>query len=189
MAPGRMARALIRAVGERALTERESKLILSFYGIRTTREILAASSEHAVTAATEIGYPVVLKAESPLLRDKSEAGAVILDVPDEATLRRGFKRVLTNAWSAVPSDSVSGVLVQELIPNGDEVTVRMIRDDQRPPAVVCEPPGVPPDVSRRFEALCRDLGDMISDLHADLLIAPNGEACVVDCSVVPAGTW
>jgi len=134
---GRRARALVRAVGGRALTEREGKIILALYGIRTTREILAADSEHAVAAAEQIGYPVALKAESPLLLHKSEAGAVILNVPDETTLRSRFKRVLTNAWSASPSDAVSGVLVQEMIAPGTEVIIGMTRDPQFGPIIAC----------------------------------------------------
>jgi len=132
---GRRARALVRAVGNRSLTERESKAILALYGIRTTREILAGDSEHAVAAAEEIGYPVALKAESPLLLHKSEAGAVILNVTDETMLRSRFKRVLTNAWSAVPSDSVTGVLVQEMIAPGTEVIVGMTLDRQFGPVI------------------------------------------------------
>jgi hypothetical protein len=132
---GRRARALVRAVGNRALTEREGKAILSLYGIRTTREILAGDSEHAVAAAEQIGYPVALKAESPLLLHKHDAGAVILNVTDETMLRSRFKRALTNAWSAVPSDSVTGVLVQEMIAPGTEVIVGMTRDRQFGPVI------------------------------------------------------
>jgi acetyltransferase len=132
---GRRARALVRAVGARALTEREGKAILALYGIRTTREILAADSEHAVAAAEEIGYPVALKAESPLLLHKNDAGAVILNVTDETMLRSRFKRALTNAWSAVPSDSVTGVLVQEMIAPGAEMIVGMSLDRQFGPVI------------------------------------------------------
>jgi acetyltransferase len=138
----RRARGLLRAVGGRALTERESKVILALYGIRTTREILATDSEHAVAAAEEIGYPVALKAESPLLLHKNDAGAVILNVTDEAMLRSRFKRALTNAWSAVPSDSVTGVLVQEMVPPGTEVIIGMSRDPQFGPIIACGLGGV-----------------------------------------------
>jgi acetyltransferase len=134
---GGQARALVRAAGGRTLTERESKAVLALYGIRTTREILAADSEHAVVAAAEIGYPVALKAESPDLLHKSDAGAMMLNVPDETTLRRSFKRVLTNAWSAVPAFSVNGVLVQEMIASGTEMIVGMSRDAQFGPVVAC----------------------------------------------------
>jgi acyl-CoA synthetase (NDP forming) len=136
------ARAMVQAVGRRAMTEREGKVILALYGIRTTREILAADSEHAVAAAEQIGYPVALKAESPLLLHKHDAGAVILNVTDETMLRSRFKRALTNAWSAVPSDSVTGVLVQEMVPPGTEVIVGMSRDPQFGPIVACGLGGV-----------------------------------------------
>ena len=131
------ARILVQSASGRALTERESKAVLALYGIRTTREILAADSEHAVAAAEEIGYPVALKAEAPDLLHKTEAGAILLNVADEAGVRRGFKRVLTNAWSAVPAFSVNGVLVQEMIPSGTEVIMGMSRDPQFGPVVAC----------------------------------------------------
>src|SRR5689334_18715321 len=99
---GDRARMLVQAPGGRPLTERESKAILALYGIPVTREILAPSFEAAVEAAQKIGYPVAVKAESPLLQDKSEAGAVMLDIADEVGLKRGFKRTLAGAWATVP---------------------------------------------------------------------------------------
>ena len=72
-----------------------------------------------------------------MLLHKSDAGAILLNVADEAALRRGFKRVLTNAWAAVPADSVNGVLVQEMIPSGTEVIVGMSRDPQFGPVIAC----------------------------------------------------
>ena len=44
----------------RALTERESKEILSLYGVSSTRERLAISAAEAVLFAEEIGYPPAL---------------------------------------------------------------------------------------------------------------------------------
>ena len=137
MSIAEQARALVLSADGRTLTERESKAVLALYGIRTTREILAADSEHAVAAAEEIGYPVALKAESPELLHKSDAGAIMLNVADEAGVRRLFKRVLTNAWAAVPAFSVNGVLVQEMIPGGTEVIVGMSHDPQFGPVIAC----------------------------------------------------
>jgi acyl-CoA synthetase (NDP forming) len=154
------AREMVIAVGRRSLSERESKAILALYGIRTTREILASDSEHAVAAAEQIGYPVALKAESPYLLHKSEAGAVILNVPDETTLRSRFKRVLTNAWAAVPSDTVNGVLVQEMVPAGTEVIVGMSRDAQFGPIIACGLGGI--------------FVETLKDVH--LLVPPLSEA-------------
>jgi succinyl-CoA synthetase beta subunit len=131
------ARMLVRAAGGRSLTERESKAVLALYGIRTTREILAPSFERAVEAAEKIGYPVAVKAESPELLHKSDAGAVILDISDEVALKRGFKRTLAAAWATVPWASITGILVQEMIAPGTEVIVGMTNDPQSGPVVSC----------------------------------------------------
>jgi acetate---CoA ligase (ADP-forming) len=160
------------------LTGRESKAVLSLYGIRTPREILAPSFEDAVVAANEIGYPVVLKAEAPDLVRKTEAGAIMLDVADEATLRRCFKRVLTNAWGAVPAFSVSGVLVQERINGNAEIAVRMSQAG--------EAAAIPQEFAWRFAELCHDLRDLVEEIEVDPVIVDAEGACAVDCVIVPA---
>ncbi|HEY5493957.1 MAG TPA: acetate--CoA ligase family protein, partial [Candidatus Anoxymicrobiaceae bacterium] len=45
-----------------ALSEHDSKLLLAKYDVPTVPEKLAGSASEAVAAASEIGYPVVLKA-------------------------------------------------------------------------------------------------------------------------------
>ncbi|MFN8634950.1 MAG: acetate--CoA ligase family protein [Chloroflexota bacterium] len=143
----RRARGLIRAATSRGqasgrgLSEREGKAILALYGIRTPRELLAGSSEDAVLAAEQIGYPVTLKAESPYLIHTSETGTIIPDVADVTMLRSRFKRALTNAWSWSPADSVVGVLIQETVPSGTNAIVGVMRDPREQPVVVCELPG------------------------------------------------
>src|SRR5439155_15281622 len=112
------ARALVRASGGRPLTERESKAVLSLYGIRTTRESLVNSADGAVAAAREIGFPVVLKVESPELLHKTEAGAVLLGVEDSEAAAEGYERVLKNARRAAPRAEIRGVLVQEMVQSG-----------------------------------------------------------------------
>jgi acetate---CoA ligase (ADP-forming) len=156
----RRARALVRAASERrpgaagrGLTEREGKAILALYGVRTPREILAGSSEDAVLAAAQIGYPVTLTAQSPYLIHTSETGTVIPDVPDEQTLRSRFKRALTNAWTWSPADSVSGVMIQETVPCGTEVIVGVMRDPRERPVVVCELGGEPGDAPKDVQML------------------------------------
>ena len=56
---------LIRSALERgqlALSEYQSKKLLTLYGIPVTREKLSNSAEEAISAAVELGFPVVLKA-------------------------------------------------------------------------------------------------------------------------------
>lgn len=156
---GERARMLVRAAGRRPLTERESKAILALYGIPTTREILAASFEDAVAAAEQIGYPVAVKIESPDLLHKTDAGAIVLNIADEAGLRRGFKRVLANSWAVVPGDAIHGVLVQEMVAPGSEVIVGMSHDAQFGPVIACGLGGIFVETLKDVQLLLPPLSD------------------------------
>ena len=52
--------------------------LLREYGITTARVLPAASEAEAVAAASEIGYPVVLKTGEPEIAHKTEARGVVL---------------------------------------------------------------------------------------------------------------
>ncbi|MCM8748128.1 acetate--CoA ligase family protein [Thermomicrobiaceae bacterium CFH 74404] len=129
------ARALVRASGGRPLVEREAKTVLSLYGIPVTRERLATSPEEALVAAREIGYPVVLKVESPDIAHKTEAGGVLLGVTGEDAVRQGFARIVENARRHAPGAKVAGVLVQEMAAGGRELIVGMTVDPAFGPAI------------------------------------------------------
>ncbi len=113
----------------RALSERASKAILAQYGIPVTRERLCTSVDEALMAAREIGYPVALKLEAPGLLHKTEAGAVLLDVADEAALREGFARL-----QALEIAGACG-LVQEMVAGGVEVLLGMTSDPEFGPVI------------------------------------------------------
>jgi acyl-CoA synthetase (NDP forming) len=63
-----------------SLSEHQSKALLNLYGIPVTREIMATSVTDAVGFAEEIGFPVVLKVDSPDILHKSEANAIRVGV-------------------------------------------------------------------------------------------------------------
>lgn len=111
-----------------ALTERESKEILARYGIEITVEKTAASEDEAVAAAEEIGYPVVVKVDSPDVPHKSDAGCVALGVEDGGEVREAFKTVTDNAKKYRASAEVRGVTVQEMVTGGTEVLVGVSTD-------------------------------------------------------------
>jgi acetate---CoA ligase (ADP-forming) len=115
---------------DRPLTERESKAILAQYGIPVTRERVATSLLEALAAATDVGFPVAVKVESPALVHKTEAGGVVLNIVDAAALQQGYERL-----TALDVADMRGVLVQEMVPPGTEVIVGMTRDPQFGPVI------------------------------------------------------
>ena len=112
--------ALSTAQGRRTLTESRSKELLQAYGIPVTREILARSAAEAAAAAGSLGYPVVLKIESPDIAHKTEAGGVLLNLTDAAAVQEGYSSIMKRLGNTT-SASIDGVLVQEMLSPGLEV--------------------------------------------------------------------
>lgn len=130
-----LARAMVRAASGRPLVEREAKTLLGLYGIPTTRETLVTNADDAASAAREIGFPVVLKIESPDIAHKTEAGGVLLGVADEAAARDGFQTIIDNARAYNADAEISGVLVQEMVSGGREMILGMTQDPTFGPAI------------------------------------------------------
>jgi len=112
---------LIAAASSDRLTERESKQILSLYGIPTVREIRADSVESAAAAAAQLGFPLALKIESPDIVHKTEAGVVALNVSCLADLHAAYDRITANARLISPAARINGVLLQPMVHAGIEV--------------------------------------------------------------------
>jgi len=135
---------------KKILGEREAKTVLAQYGLRSAPGRQAKSADEAVAAAKALGYPVVLKADGDI-EHKTEAGAVKLDLRDEAALR---------AACAGMKAAKSGFLVQSMIQGGVELVVGMKRDPQVGPVLLVGLGGVMVEV----------LGDTA------LALAPVGKA-------------
>ena len=100
-----IARAL--GLGRPTLSESESKQLLAAWGVGSAREHRVNSAEAAVEAAEQLGFPVVLKVNSPDIPHKTEAGVVRLNLGDAAQVRTAYAEILANAkayLSALPLD-------------------------------------------------------------------------------------
>ncbi|MFP3928763.1 MAG: acetate--CoA ligase family protein [Desulfobacteraceae bacterium] len=165
------------AAGRKALSEHESKQLLSSYGIPVTRERPARGLEEAVSAAEDLGYPVVLKANSAGLLHKSEHGAVELCLGDAQAVRGAYRRLMH-----IKSYSVDEVLVQEMVPGNRELALGLIRDPQFGPCVMLGMGGVAAEILQ--DAVFRtapisqaEAVEMARELrHARILDAFRGQA-------------
>jgi len=117
--------------GQPALSEYESKKLLSLYDIPVTRETLSRSADEAVSAAADLGFPVVLKACSPELMHKSERGCIELNLRSERDVREAYGRIIRSV-----DLELEGVLVQEMVPGQRELVVGLNRDPQFGPCVM-----------------------------------------------------
>ena len=75
------------------VTETPAKELLRLYGIPVPDGMRVTSPSEAEVAAQGLGYPLVVKSESPNLPHRVRNGAVRLGIHDEAALRRAYREV------------------------------------------------------------------------------------------------
>jgi acetyltransferase len=126
----------LRGLGHASLSEKESKQLIAEWGIPVTRELPAPSSGVAVDAAQLLGYPVALKVDSADILHKTEAGVVRLRLRSADEVRSAYDVIMANAIAHAPNATISGVLVQEMVPGGVEVIVGIKYDDQLGPMLL-----------------------------------------------------
>jgi acetate---CoA ligase (ADP-forming) len=140
--------ALLAATSGAALTEREAKQVMEIYGIPVVADALVQSAPAACDAAVKIGFPVVLKGESPDILHKTEAGLVKLNLASAAEVEKAFGEILRAVGDKEPQPDFRGVVVQPMIPKGVEVMVGARHDPQFGPLVVVGLGGVLVEVLR-----------------------------------------
>jgi acyl-CoA synthetase (NDP forming) len=113
-----------------SLNEMESKNLFKEYGIKTPAELLVGSAEAAVQAASDIGYPVALKAVSRSLLHKSDVGGVILDLRSSDEVRLAYGTIHENLERCDEMDRLDGILVSQQVNNGVEVALGIHRDPE-----------------------------------------------------------
>jgi acetate---CoA ligase (ADP-forming) len=146
---------LVRDAGEqeRWLSAGEVRVLLDAYGIPLVAERVAASSDEAVAAAAELGYPVVLKTAAAGAH-KTEEGGVALDLRDAEAVRKAATQI------------GGPLLVQPYVQGGVEVLVGAVQDPVFGPLVALGPGGT-------LAELIGDVGFRLSpltDLDADDLV-------------------
>lgn len=126
----------VKEKGRVNLVDVEAMKVISAYGINTVRNKLATTPDEAVAAASEIGYPVVMKIASPEILHKSDIGGVRVGVNGEQEVRDIFEIMLIRAKRFFPDAPIWGVSIQEMMKEGKEVILGMSRDPQFGPLVM-----------------------------------------------------
>lgn len=103
------------------LSEDVSKKLLAAYGIPVTEPLLAHSAEEAVGLAHQIGYPVVLKIQSPDIIHKTDAGGVVLNLINEDSVRQAFQRLMANVTAQQAQARLDDITVQKMIQGNDSI--------------------------------------------------------------------
>ncbi|MDR3089751.1 MAG: acetate--CoA ligase family protein [Desulfobulbaceae bacterium] len=151
------------------LVGEESGELLRLYGIHMPATRLAATADAAVSAAREIGYPVVMKVASPDAVHKSEAGGVITDIDDEAAAKAAFSLIRDNLFAYKKDAVFQGVRVTAMAGSGHDMFVGGLWDDAFGPVTVFGYGGIYVEVFGDTErALCPTCRDEVAQKLASL---------------------
>lgn len=120
----------------KAVGEAEAKRILASAGIPVAEDIVALSVEEAVAAGEKLGFPVVLKINSPDIQHKSEIGGVALNLGGKSAVALAYVELMARARKHRPDARLEGVLVSPMVMGGVECILGVQRDPVFGPAVV-----------------------------------------------------
>ena len=193
LAPGRAA----TGDGRRTLNEWASKRWLAGHGVAVPAGRCVAPGS-AGAAATELGFPVALKAVSADLPHKTEAGAVVLGLADGEAVEAAAQAMLARLAAARPAHRIERLLVEAMAPRPvAELIVGIDRDPHFGPVLAIGAGGVlaellgdvatlllPADADEVRAAL---LGLKIAGLLAGFRGGPPGDIDAAVAAIVAIG--
>ena len=163
------------ATGEKAIISEDALEILSAYGIPVATYTFAYSATEAVNAAKKVGYPVVMKINTPQLIHKTEAKGVRVDIRNSRELKEHYNDLRKKVGSLKKGEKFS-VAIQDMVSGGVETVMGMKRDPSFGPLIMFGLGGiyveVMKDVTFRVNPLTdQGADDMIRNLKSYPLLS------------------
>jgi acetyltransferase len=127
----------VLAERRKVLTEMESKTLLSAFHIPVTSTMLARSANEARMIATQRGFPVALKIDSPDISHKSDVQGVALNIVNATGVRDAYNDMVQTVARLQPKARINGVTVQNMASakRGREIYVGLVTDDPFGPVI------------------------------------------------------
>lgn len=179
-APARSVIATALARGGGWLDPQETQALLGAFGIPVAATRTAQGEAEAVAIASELGFPVVLKAVGPAIVHKTEVGGVKLGLADANAVAEAFRELAHRLGEAM-----TGVLVQPMVSGGVEVMVGVSQDATFGPLIAYGSGGtlveLVSDVAFRLHPLTdRDVSAMLDEVRGTALLRGFRGAPVAD---------
>ena len=150
-----------------ALPTADAMSLLAREGLPVVAFRQAGTAEEAICAARAVGFPVAVKINSVDVPHKSDVGGVILNLTDDAGVRKAFDTIQEIVRRIGARDG--GVVVSAMAPPGHEVVIGVTTDLQFGHAIMFGLGGVLVEVFRdvafRIAPLTeRDAEEMIAEI-------------------------
>jgi acyl-CoA synthetase (NDP forming) len=117
--------------GRKFLTEVETKRLLKAYGFAVPRGGLARNASEARTMAATMGRPVALKASSPDLLHKTDAGVIRLNLANPDDVANAYDEIVVQVKKWRAEAALDGILVEEMIDGEIREVIVGARQDLR----------------------------------------------------------
>jgi acetyltransferase len=131
-----------------ALSEADSKALLRDAGIALPDEVLVSERDALDAAIAKVGFPLVMKIQSPDIAHKSEVGGVRVNITSKGEAFSAYRDLLEGAQKHRPNAKVQGVLVGPMAKKGVEIIVGTLLDATFGPMVMVGLGGVTTELFR-----------------------------------------
>lgn len=167
--------------GRNFLLAHEAQEVMRVAGISMPKSQVARNLTEAITAANDMGFPIVMKVVSRDIIHKSDAGGIALGLDNVDEVIDAYEAIMKNCKAYNPNAAITGVELAEMVTPGLELVVGAIRDGSFGPIVMCGLGGVyvevMKDVSfRSYPLNHKEVHTMLQEIRSfPLLMGVRGE--------------
>jgi acetyltransferase len=111
------------------LSEADSKALLRAAGIALAEDVLVTDKGGLNDALARVGFPLVMKIQSPDIPHKSEVGGVRVNIATKGEVFLAFEEIVASARKARPDAAIQGVLVAPMAKAGVEIIIGTLQDN------------------------------------------------------------
>jgi acetate---CoA ligase (ADP-forming) len=157
------------------LSEADSKELLRAAGVVLPAEVLVKEKGELDAAIAGVGFPLVMKIQSPDIAHKSEVGGVRVNITTKGEVFLGFEALLNNARKHRPDAVIQGVLVAPMAKKGVEIIIGTMTDKTFGPMMMVGLGGITTElfrdvVYRPAPVSAKEAGAMLASLKAAPLL-------------------
>jgi acetyltransferase len=130
------------------LSEADSKALLRDAGIAVPDEVLVTGKDALDQAIARVGFPLVMKIQSPDIPHKSEVGGVRVGIATKGEVFLAYEALTESARRHRPNAAIQGVLVGPMAKKGVEIIVGTMQDATFGPMVMVGLGGITTELFR-----------------------------------------
>jgi acetate---CoA ligase (ADP-forming) len=131
-----------------AFSEADSKALLRDAGVALADEALVSERDALDAAITRVGFPLVMKIQSPDIPHKSEVGGVRVGIATKGEAFAAYRELLESAQKHRPDAAIQGVLVGPMAKKGVEIIIGTMVDATFGPMIMVGLGGITTELFR-----------------------------------------